>query len=89
MKVMTSRERKRVESIVLTLSARLSQGLRLEVHGKAGLAVYLGSTTENRRDCFWYEGPHGRTYKEDPADIVRAILPHVGTLALERAKVLP
>lgn len=80
----TPEQRFVVEKAVLDLL----QGRRLEVEGphKALPIVYLGSTAENRREQFWYEGPHGRTYKETPEEVVRAVLPHVGYRAIERAK---
>lgn len=86
---MNAKERKRAESAILKLTAALLNGQHVEVTGKAGFVIYMGHSTVPRRDCYWYEGPHGRTYKEDPAEIVKTILPHVGTLALEQAKVRP
>lgn len=72
-------------SAVLLAVVHLLQGKRLEVQGKAGFIVYMGSTNCGRRDGFYYEHPGGRTYKETPEEIVRAILPHVGVAAIANA----
>jgi hypothetical protein len=67
---------------------QLMRGKRLEVEGKTrGLVFYLGSSSANRRDPFWLEHPGGRTYYERPEHAVEKLLPHVGTEAIERAKV--
>jgi len=66
----------------------LLQGRRLEVQ-RGPLTLYMGSSSENRRDPFWYEHPGGRTYKETPLEVVMKVLPHVGFERLEKAKVYP
>lgn len=76
-----------VEDAVMRAKVRLIQGRRLEVQGPGRLIVYMGSTDAPRRDSFWYEHPGGRTYKEDPEDVVRAVLKHVGYQALNDARV--
>jgi hypothetical protein len=87
---LTAAERRRQDDVVLRAVSKLLMGKRLEVAGKPGLGVvYMGSSSENRRDPFWYEGPHGRTYKESAEAIVRAVLPHVGLAAIDNAKVYP
>lgn len=80
-------EKRRMHDAVLKATAALLQGKRLEIDRPGRPIIYMGSTTENRRDPFWYEGPHGRTYKETPEEVIRAVLPHVGTEAVLKAKV--
>jgi hypothetical protein len=63
----------------------LLTGRRLEIHGKGGLVLYAGSSDVHRPDPFWYEHPGGRTYKQTPEEVIRAILPHVGYEAIEKA----
>lgn len=78
----------RENDVVMRAAVELMMGKRLEVHGKAGLIIYMGSERHERRDPFWYEGPGGRTHKERPEEVVRAVLPHVGFDAIDHAKVL-
>jgi hypothetical protein len=80
---------RRETDVVLRAIAAVVTGKRLEVNGKAGVVFYLGSTTADRRDPFWYGHTGGRTYKKTAEECVRAILPHVGVDAIDRAKVWP
>jgi hypothetical protein len=80
-------DRKRERDVVLTASVKLLQGRRLEVQAKSGPPIYMGSSNVDRRDSFWYEHTGGRTYKETPEEVVRAVLRHVGYAAIEQAKV--
>jgi hypothetical protein len=82
-----ARKRGREFDVVQRAATQLIMGKRLEVHGKAGLIFYMGSSKVDRRDPYWYEGPGGRTYKERPEEVVRAILPHVGFDAIDHAQV--
>lgn len=84
-----TRETKAQQHIIDVAVVRLIQGKRLEVQGPGSLVVYMGSVPShiNRRDPYWYEHPGGRTYKEEPLQVVRAVLPHVGYRAIEEAKV--
>lgn len=75
--------------IVQRTAVLLLNGKRLEVRGKAGLIIYLGRATVNRSNPFWYEHPGGRTYKETPEEIIRAVIPHVGFAAIEKAIIHP
>lgn len=77
----------RRNDVKLRAVSRLLQGKRLEVEGKGGLVLYMGSTNEPRRDQFWYEHPGGRTYKNTPEEIVDVVIRHVGLDAVDRAKV--
>jgi len=77
------------KDVTLRAAAHLLMGRRLEVHGKAGLIIYMGCSTSNRLDPFWYEHPGGRTYKATAVEVVSAVLPHVGSAAIENAKVWP
>ncbi len=84
---LTVAERRRRDDAVGRAIVHLIMGKRLEVQGKAGLVIYMGQSRENRRDPFWYEHPGGRTYKGTAAEVLHAVLPHVGTAAIANAKV--
>jgi hypothetical protein len=79
---------RRAKDAVAIAGRHLMTGKRLEVNGKTPREVfYLGSSTENRRDPFWLEHSGGRTYAERPEPLLEKILPHVGTEAIEKAKI--
>ena len=79
---------RRAKDAVSIAGVQLMMGKRLEINGRTPREVfYLGSSTENRRDPFWLEHPGGRTYAERPEPLVEKVLAHVGTEAVERAKI--
>ena len=80
------KSKKRISEAVMHATLLLIIGKRLEVHGKAGLVIYLGSSKQDRPDPYWYEHPGGRTYKREAKEVVKAVLPHVGSEALLKAK---
>ena len=86
---LTAAERRRQDDVILRASVKLITGKRLEVQGPGHLVIYMGQSPLHiaRRDPFWYEHPGGRTYKETAEEVVRAVLPHVGAAAIDRAKV--
>ncbi len=67
----------------------VERGMGDYVRKRGPLTIYMGSSSENRRDPFWYEHPGGRTYKETPQEVVEKVLPHVGFERLDKAKVYP
>ena len=93
MKLISKAQRKRAEEAVFQAKLiLLTSETPLEIEGAHGQGrhdtpnvFYMGSTTANRPDPFWYEHRGGRTYKQTPEEVVRAILPHVGVEAIEKA----
>lgn len=85
---MKHRETYREALIVSQAIARLQQGKRLEVQSPGHVIYYMGSSRHlGQHEPYWYEHPGGRTYKEEPIQVVRAVLAHVGYKAIDRAKV--
>ena len=78
---------KRAREVIMRMTIHLIMGRRLEIQGPGKLVLYVGQSLVLRDDPYWYEHPGGRTYKRTPREVLEAILPHVGTDALERAKV--